>query len=339
MRRDILSKSDIGGLFINKQESGGDFNRTYGADVNFTFFDSFNVSSFLVKTSTSEIRDQDLAGQFSTAWVDSLMTLQASYLSIQDTVNPEVGFVPRKGIRKSSGMFGVRPRPGERMPSIREFEPLISAQYITNQDNILETRNVEGRFTVRFQNGSSIWFAGKSNFERLTEEFPIHELQVIPVGDYSFNEYTLSFTSDQSRLFIGGFRVEKGGFFDGDKDSFRLSGRFQQPQFQVELTWSHADVSLPSGDFDTDLLAARLNYSFTPDMFLNALIQYNSDLREMGSNIRFNLIHKPLSDFFLVYNETRTSTGEVAERALIAKMTYVFSSSRAVINSLPGRCI
>ncbi len=59
-------------------------------------------------------------------------------------------------------------------------------------------------------------------------------------------------------------------------------------------------------------------------MFLNALIQYNSDRKEIRSNIRFNLIHKPLSDFFLVYNERRSSTGEVAERALIAKVTYVF---------------
>ena len=76
---------------------------------------------------------------------------------------------------------------------------------------------------------------------------------------------------------------------------------------------------------DTDLLAARVNYSFNPSMSLNALIQYNSELREIDSNIRFNFIHKPLSDFFLVYNETRSSTGEVVERALIAKLTYVFS--------------
>ena len=60
-------------------------------------------------------------------------------------------------------------------------------------------------------------------------------------------------------------------------------------------------------------------------MFLNALIQYNSDLKEISSNIRFNFIHKPLSDLFLVYNERRSSTGEVTERALIAKLTYVFS--------------
>ena len=296
-----------------------------GADANLILLEYLNLSSFLVKTTTPELPDQDLTGFLSAAWVDSLLTVQGSYLSVEDNVNPEVGFVPRKGIRKSSGRFGVRPRPGERIPSIREFEPLISTEYITDQNNLLETRNVEGRFTVRFHSGGSISFAGKSNFERLTESFPIQDDQFIPVGDYSFNEYTLSFVSDQSRLLIGDFRVGTGGFFDGDKTSYRLTGRFQKPQFQAELTWSHDDVSLPSGDFDTDLVAARVNYSFNPSMFLNALIQYNSELREIGSNIRFNLIHKPLSDFFLVYNETRTSTGEVAERALIAKLTYVFS--------------
>ena len=59
-------------------------------------------------------------------------------------------------------------------------------------------------------------------------------------------------------------------------------------------------------------------------MFLNALIQYNSTVREVESDIRFNYIYKPLSDFFLVYNERRTTTGEVTERALIAKVTYLF---------------
>jgi hypothetical protein len=59
-------------------------------------------------------------------------------------------------------------------------------------------------------------------------------------------------------------------------------------------------------------------------MFLNALIQYNSTLDEISSNIRFNFIYKPLSDIFLVYNERRATDGEVIERALIAKLTYLF---------------
>ena len=59
-------------------------------------------------------------------------------------------------------------------------------------------------------------------------------------------------------------------------------------------------------------------------MFLNTLIQYNSAVQEIVTNIRFNFIYKPLSDFFLVYNERRSSTGEVLDRALIAKITYLF---------------
>ncbi len=59
-------------------------------------------------------------------------------------------------------------------------------------------------------------------------------------------------------------------------------------------------------------------------MFLNALIQYNSTQKEISSNIRFNFTYKPLSDLFLVYNERRSSTGEVIDRAFIGKLTYVF---------------
>ncbi len=120
-------------------------------------------------------------------------------------------------------------------------------------------------------------------------------------------------------------RVATGSFYDGDKDSYRAGFQFQPGyKFGAELSWNHEDVTLPSGDFTTTLTTTRLRYSFTTAMFLNALIQYNSSLREISSNIRFNWIYKPLSDLFLVYNERRATTGEVVERALIAKLTYLF---------------
>ena len=83
-------------------------------------------------------------------------------------------------------------------------------------------------------------------------------------------------------------------------------------------------MELPSGNFTTHLVILRLNYSFNTRMFLDGLIQYNSTVKEIASNIRFNFIYKPLSDLFLVYNERRATTGEVIERALIAKLTYIF---------------
>ena len=59
-------------------------------------------------------------------------------------------------------------------------------------------------------------------------------------------------------------------------------------------------------------------------MFLNALIQYNNVTDQWASNIRFNLIHRPLSDLFIVYNDLRDDSGAVIDRALIAKFTYLF---------------
>ncbi len=59
-------------------------------------------------------------------------------------------------------------------------------------------------------------------------------------------------------------------------------------------------------------------------MFLKALIQYNSEANEMVSNIRYNFMHKPLSDLYIVYNERRDmDTSEVIDRAITVKFTYV----------------
>ena len=74
------------------------------------------------------------------------------------------------------------------------------------------------------------------------------------------------------------------------------------------------------------LVSGRLNYNFNTKMFLNALLQYNTDTHQVSSNLRFNLIHRPLSDFFLVYNERRDErTNALIDRALIAKVTYLMA--------------
>ena len=67
-----------------------------------------------------------------------------------------------------------------------------------------------------------------------------------------------------------------------------------------------------------------MNYSFSTKVFVNALLQFNTDSHQLSSNLRFNIIHRPLSDFFVVYNEQRDErSGDLINRALIAKMTYL----------------
>jgi len=325
LRRDLFRNSDVGGIFINKQVNGGGFNRTYGFDANLKFFNYLDIVPFLVKTESPDQPGEDLAANIGIIWSDPFWDLLAEYMTIEENFNPEVGFVPRTNIRKTRGKFGVKPRPGERIPWIRQFQPFLDVNYITDQENILETRTVESNFSVLFDNTSNLQFSYTASFERLDEPFSITPDQEIPIGDYSFGKYSISFNGDRSRLFSANAALQTGGFFDGDKDSYSLGVRFlPNYHFEADVSWEHDDVTLPSGDFKTNLVSTRLTYSFNTKMFLNALIQYNSTIREIESNIRFNFIYKPLSDFFLVYNERRGSTGEVKERAIIAKLTYVF---------------
>ncbi|MEE8349558.1 MAG: DUF5916 domain-containing protein [Acidobacteriota bacterium] len=323
--RELFRNSDVGGIFINKQERDGDFNRTFGVDANFKFFNYLDVVPFVLKTETPGQEGRDMAVNLSVAWNDPFWDIQGEYLDIEENFNPEVGFVPRTGIRKSRGKLGIRPRPGEWIPFIRQFQPFVEMNYITDQQNVLQTRTLSSAVSVQFQNSSNLRIGYVANFERLDEPFEIRDDQEIPIGDYQFNEIGIAYTGDRSRMFSGQAEVRWGDFFKGEKTSYELGLRFQPSrQFNADVSWDHDDITLPSGDFTTDLATTRLLYSFTTKMFLTALIQYNGTVDEIESNIRFNWIYQPLSDLFLVYNERRAIGGEVLERALIAKITYIF---------------
>ena len=103
--------------------------------------------------------------------------------------------------------------------------------------------------------------------------------------------------------------------------AFRLNA-----QLNTSVNWSRNVISLSEGAYTTDLITGRANISFSTRMFLNALLQYNTDARQWSSNVRFNIIHRPLSDFYFVYNDRRdTRSGALIDRALIGKVTYLMA--------------
>jgi hypothetical protein len=62
----------------------------------------------------------------------------------------------------------------------------------------------------------------------------------------------------------------------------------------------------------------------TPLMFTSALIQYNSDARNLSANVRFRWEYRPGSELFVVYNEERDTAAsafpDLRNRALILKI-------------------
>jgi hypothetical protein len=181
--------------------------------------------------------------------------------------------------------------------------------------------------SINLQDGSGGELGVDPTTENLIAPFTINRRRgiVIPVGRYEFNDWHATWRTNGAARFSVNGRVDAGDFYDGHKQSYgagaavRLGGRLN-----ASIGESRNQIQLRAGRYTTDLITARVEYGFSTIAFANALLQYNTDAREWNSNLRFNLIHHHLSDFFLVFNERRDSTtGGLLDRALVAKMTYM----------------
>jgi len=333
LRRNILANSDIGVMMTNKEVEGLHYNRVFGADASFRFGQAVSLNGYAAKSfSPDEGKDtKNWASNLGFNYRDGTYTADVTYTDIQEHFTNEMGFVPRTGIRKLWSYLAYDWRPIALRKWIRSLRPHSPLTYVKGFDGITETRELGYHFTVDFQNGSQAETGTNSTLEYVREPFTISSAEgiQIPVGTYEFRSYFIRGNSDESRRFYGSGRFDVGDFYGGYKHSYMVGAGFRvNYKMNTSFDYTRNNISLPqpNGHFATNLFVARFNYSFSTSVFLKALVQYNSDLRQWSSNVRFNIIHRPLSDFYLVYNEQRDQlTGEMLDRSITAKFTYMFA--------------
>jgi hypothetical protein len=98
----------------------------------------------------------------------------------------------------------------------------------------------------------------------------------------------------------------------------------------AQLKVSHNDVTLAEGAFQTTLIGLRVAYAFTPRIYLQSLIQYNSQAASWSGNIRFGWLNTAGTGLFVVYNDARQSEDLLGplspqSRAFIVKFTRQFN--------------
>jgi len=88
--------------------------------------------------------------------------------------------------------------------------------------------------------------------------------------------------------------------------------------------YARNNIELQDGSFATYEVGLQMKFTLSPEMFLNALIRYNSDKTQVDSHIRFHLIHRPSGDLYFVYNEQQDIERERTDRVLALKYTHLF---------------
>ncbi len=327
--RDILKRSRIGALFINKESVDGSahFNRTMGVDANLAIGRSLQVNSYLAKTATPGLDGKDMAFYGRIAYRDPRWNLWLNYLDVQDHFNAEAGFVQRTGIRTTKAYFSQTPRP--RRGSIKLIEPMYVLTYTTDQTNRMVGRMHHYMVGTTLRDDSFINVIFQQSLDVLDVPFRIRPGVTIPVGTYTANEWILTYNTSPGRRVYERLTVSPMDFYGGTRlQVSAAAGLRASSRMAAEIQYNRNDVSMPWGDFLVNLTTLRVDYTFSPRMTIRSLTQYNSSTHELSNNVRFNFIHRPGSDLYAVYNDL-SQTGLPADifgkkdRQFLVKMTYL----------------
>ena len=331
LRRNVLANSDIGVIVLNKEADGPRFNRVVGADANFRFFENLDVNVAVARAFSPAAvivgRGGESMGNAGVHYRDRRWELQGTYVRIGARFNDEMGFVPRTGVTKFDSTYGVRFRPARASKWLRELFPHLGVTNVSWLTGELQSRLIGAHMSINLQDGSGGELGVDPTTENLIAPFMINRRRriSIPIGRYQFNDWHATWRTNGSAPVSVNSRADVGDFYDGHKQSYGIGAAVRlRGRLNASINESRNQIQLRGGRYTTDLITARVEYGFSTIAFANALLQYNTDAREWTSNLRFNIIHHRLSDFFLVFNERRDSTtGGLLDRALVAKMTYM----------------
>lgn len=328
IKKDILNNSSVGMIGLNKQSLDDPYyNRNMGIDANIFLSQNAQVSAFLAKSFTPGLHNNDLAAYGDFFYMNDFWVFLIAQNVIQDNFNTEMGFVPRTGTRKTQINFGISPRP--KIFNIRQTSIFHDFNYFAKQNGEIETRTNFTGFWNIFQNGATYFLIYIQNYERLDEEFEIHDDIIIQPAIYRYNYIYSEFESDKSKSISGKLSLNMGDFFDGNLTGYGAGLNLKlNTRLTVNLLFNHNDVKIKAGNFKTNILGSRILYTFSPRLFTKAFVQWNSDEDRIIGNFLVHYIHTPGSDLFLVYNEeldTLHKTVLAKNRVLLLKFNYLFN--------------
>jgi len=166
--------------------------------------------------------------------------------------------------------------------------------------------------------------------EGLRRPFEIYPGIFVPIGSYRHSEAQLVFMTNQAAPTSLMVESRIGGFFGGDRVQLTPTLRMRAGEtLTAEVAYQRNDVNLPWGNFATNLLRTRLNYSFNTRTFVQGLVQYNDRADLWSVNLRFGWLQAANTGLFVVYTDTHGlydlfDTPRRTDRSLVLKFSRMF---------------
>ncbi len=335
-QRRVGARSNVGGIFVNKQnfsnfsdttEQTPNFNRVAGLDFNLATRDNaWNGKTFVHRSFSEQEGGDDYTHGLNLEYRHRNWNVEYDHLYVGEEFNAEVGFVPRQGYFTSGLQAAHITYPNN--PNVIQKGPAIEARLFSQPGDGLTDRNFTAVYQWRYANTSRFNAGGGYEYIFLFDDFDPSRTGAspLPKGGYGFWRAGAEYESDGRKRLSTGLETEVGQFFNGY--GYSLSGNLQyryQPFGSIDLRFSYQYIDLPEPYASTALflIGPRIDFTFTKSIFLTTFLQYNDQIDNININARLQWRFAPVSDFFLVYTDNYDSLNfGVKNRSIVAKVTY-----------------
>jgi hypothetical protein len=343
LKRDVLRRSSIGVMASNRSvaSAGSGSNTAYGVDGTFLPSQALTLTTYWARTATTGISGDDQSYQGVADYSADRWGARAEYLSVGANFDPQVGFRRRADFNRTFASARFSPRPTW-TTLVRKFTWTASAEHIENGAGAVDGRGYDAHFDAEFGNSDRFSLDAAHTYEFLREPFtPSGSSEPIGVGAYTYRDATVSYAFGSQRRVSGNVGFKAGEYYNGTIRSLTFGPGMMSggrvvfgSRVSLEPTLSIAQIDLPDGSFTTRLARTRVDYGFSPRMFLSGLFQYSSTDRAFSTNLRFRWEYAPGSELFLVYTDERDMTSEASavsttvrglrNRAFVIKVNRLF---------------
>ncbi|WP_396208072.1 DUF5916 domain-containing protein [Gemmatimonas sp.] len=334
--REVGARSRFGVMAVQRMatDTSANVNRTFAVDGRLGVGQKWTSDLWAAKTTTPGRTGDDLAYSARVAYATNVFNANARVAQIGEDFNPEVGFMSRPAGYRAMDATAMYLWRKPEWGWFRQWNPHVSYRgFYDIEDGFKQTGYWHLDLTeIEFANSTKFGPEWNISQEGLKVPFEISPGVVLPAGEYQWGTLGFDYTTDPSENITATGRFDFGNFWTGTRNggSGTLTMR-RGATFSGSLTVDHNDVRLPQGNFKRTLQAVRLNYFFTPRIFVQTLTQYNNQQRIWSANVRFGWLNTAGTGLFVVLNDGRDATGffnwvQPQQRSLFVKFTRQFGT-------------
>jgi hypothetical protein len=327
VKRSLFSQSSVGVLYTRRATSQDETGfapedrHTVGADLD--LYTSKFLGDKNLQFQAFFVWNSDPVPGSSTFWErtargvrlnfpNSVWRFSTSYRELDVGYDPAVGYTQRNGFRRFQPTMSFAPRPRGFL-GLRQLEFRVAYEHLMDMDWDPETRKTDFKVLgLRFNSGDRVDFDITHLYERLEEEdaFWIRGVP-IPAGEYNMVSWRVSTRTASQRVLSGSFTLSGGEFWSGTRTGYDLNLSVRpMPGISFSSRFNRNNISLPDGDFTTNLGRLSAGWQLSPWAAFNGNVQYDDGSELVGLYGRFRWIIRPGNDLYFVYTHNWYNQGD-----------------------------